>query len=413
MKTTAFYMKCNLIGLMTLTVMVMALGCTQGGGGAGSNQDSAGLVGTQSTDNIDLRINKPLFNNKVSNNVRLHIADTDPHPDLASVIVNIDRMVIRMHKGKRWADVNLASNLGQVDLLKMKSGATIHLDDVQIPSGVRVDEIRFILKDSGNFLVRNDGSQCEMNVPSGERSGIKVKIPKNVVIETGYSYAIVADIASKKSFFIKDAHNHHGHELLAMLAEKAGGQSNQRNNDGKKEEDRNADKNQGQTVAKNDEKHNDKDSDDKSSSPLASSSNHEENNRCDGNSESSKSDDNHGDKDNDKKEAKHEDNDDKVAECSMRPVIRIKSAMRIVVPPPSSDNGSGSGSGGNTDSPSDIENFPVVTDDTSTGSTGGTTSGGTTSGGTTTTTDPGTVPTVDPSQLTDYYLYCLANPADC
>lgn len=131
-------------------------------------------------------------------NFRLSLTDA-PNDDLKSVFVNVKHAELRLNRGGDEARVIVAENLGLVDLLSLQNGVTLPMADLQIPELVTVTQIRLVLDDQGNHIIKSDGSRCDLKTPSAQKTGVKLLIHKGVTVEKGYSYSVVADFDAKKS----------------------------------------------------------------------------------------------------------------------------------------------------------------------------------------------------------------------
>ncbi|MFM6928388.1 MAG: DUF4382 domain-containing protein [Bdellovibrio sp.] len=122
-----------------------------------------------------------------------------PNKELKSVIVNIDHMeVVLAGKGKAGRLI-LAQNLGQVDLLQLQNGVSLPLQDVVAPEGLRIQQIRLILNETGHYAVKEDDSICELKTPSAQKSGVKIILTNKVQFEAGHIYNVIVDFDAKQS----------------------------------------------------------------------------------------------------------------------------------------------------------------------------------------------------------------------
>lgn len=140
--------------------------------------------------------------NTVSSNLRISMTDA-PSRDLKSVFVNVAHVELFIKRGSSEARLIVAQNLGMVDLLTLRNGVLLPLQDVQLPVGVEVKSIRLVLKSDNNHGIKADNSRCEMQTPSGQQSGIKVHLAAPFVLENNYVYSMVMDFDAEKSVVIK------------------------------------------------------------------------------------------------------------------------------------------------------------------------------------------------------------------
>ncbi|HAZ14951.1 MAG: hypothetical protein A2X86_21475 [Bdellovibrionales bacterium GWA2_49_15] len=133
-----------------------------------------------------------------------HLALTDaPNPDIKQVFVNIDRVEVRVSQADKVITLTGAQGLGLIDLLTLRNGVTLPLADFALTSNVEIQQIRFILKDSGNYLTNMDGSACLLKTPSQQQSGLKIIIPVKVSITEGKDYNLVVDFDALKSIVLQ------------------------------------------------------------------------------------------------------------------------------------------------------------------------------------------------------------------
>jgi len=131
-------------------------------------------------------------------NFQLNLTDA-PRFDVASVIVNIKYVEIKAGKGSKTGDFIFANNFGQVDLLTLKDGVLLPMQDVQMPIGMFISQVRFILHEEGNYLVKTDGSICNLQTPSQQESGLKILVKSEATFESGYAYSLTVDFDAQKS----------------------------------------------------------------------------------------------------------------------------------------------------------------------------------------------------------------------
>jgi hypothetical protein len=134
-------------------------------------------------------------------NMRLSLTDA-PNDDLREVVVNVARAELRLNRDGKQARVIVARDLGPINLLSLQSGVILPLADLSIPDQVSVTQIRLVLNSSGNYIVKADGSSCDLQTPSAQESGVKLLIPNGVTIDQGYNYSLIADFDAKKSIVL-------------------------------------------------------------------------------------------------------------------------------------------------------------------------------------------------------------------
>ncbi len=85
----------------------------------------------------------------------------------------------------------------QVNLLTLTGGVTEELADLEVPAGT-YDEVRVYVK--GVNLVLTNEDTFDFKVPSGEQTGIKVKIEPGLTVVGGLSSDLVLDFDVSQSF---------------------------------------------------------------------------------------------------------------------------------------------------------------------------------------------------------------------
>lgn len=86
------------------------------------------------------------------------------------------------------------------NLLDLRNGVTTCLLDVEVPIG-NYNTLRVYIAEAGILLV--DQRTFDLKVPSGEQTGIKVKIEPGIRVVTGLSSEILLDFDVSKSFVLK------------------------------------------------------------------------------------------------------------------------------------------------------------------------------------------------------------------
>ncbi len=142
--------------------------------------------------------------NKVSSyahqpyNFRLSLTDA-PNDNLTAVMVRVKYAELRVAGAGKEARIRAAENLGPINLLDLQNGVTLPMADLQFPAGIQVTQIRLVLEETGNYIVRTDESRCDLQTPSAQRTGVKILIHQGLAIDQGYNYSVVVDFDAKKS----------------------------------------------------------------------------------------------------------------------------------------------------------------------------------------------------------------------
>lgn len=89
------------------------------------------------------------------------------NPNLQNLFLNISRVDMLLSKDGQTALVNVAKNLGVVDLQSLKNGLTSQLAGITLPQGFNLQQINLVLGQTGNTAVAQNGSQCQLQIPGG------------------------------------------------------------------------------------------------------------------------------------------------------------------------------------------------------------------------------------------------------
>ena len=110
---------------------------------------------------------------------RLSLAVTDaPVDDAQAVVIQFSGVAFKREGGGSETITDLDPSPRQIDLLQFQDGrAAILLDNVTLPAG-RYEWLRLIVDAEPNvrdsFVMLDSGAECELRVPSGAESGLKL-----------------------------------------------------------------------------------------------------------------------------------------------------------------------------------------------------------------------------------------------
>lgn len=131
-----------------------------------------------------------------SGSVRIRLTDAPAN----YLEVNVDIKQVRMHisddssSADGW--INLPTNAGIYNLLDLQNGIdTTIVDSTVVPSG-KVSQIRFVLGPNSSVMT-SDSVLHDLKVPSGEQSGLKINVHKN--IPGGTTLNVLLDFDAEKS----------------------------------------------------------------------------------------------------------------------------------------------------------------------------------------------------------------------
>lgn len=131
-------------------------------------------------------------------NLKFFLTDK-PLNNVSEVNVNIDHMELLLERGGKQARINIAQNLGTINLLNFRNGILLGVSDINIPEDVSVKQIRMVLNETGHEVVYTDESKCALKTPSAQKSGVKILLKNPVTFESGKAYAMVIDFDAEKS----------------------------------------------------------------------------------------------------------------------------------------------------------------------------------------------------------------------
>ncbi|MCQ6959553.1 DUF4382 domain-containing protein [Mucilaginibacter aquariorum] len=120
---------------------------------------------------------------------RVTVKLTDAPGAYDAVILNIKQVVILSSGGEKTVDVNGTP----IDILRFRNGKDTVLAGVDVPAG-RLQEVRLVLNNTGNKVVIN-GISYDLNTPSGQTSGVKLKVQDDLKAGIGYTLLLDFDAA--------------------------------------------------------------------------------------------------------------------------------------------------------------------------------------------------------------------------
>lgn len=133
---------------------------------------------------------------------RFTLSVTDaPVDDASGVVVQFSGVAFKRAGAQSETVQNLTPSPRQLDLLQYQEGrAALLLDGVTLPAG-DYEWIRLIIDNEPNvrdsYLVRRTGEECELRVPSGAESGLKLN--RGFTLPADGSVALTIDFDLRKS----------------------------------------------------------------------------------------------------------------------------------------------------------------------------------------------------------------------
>ncbi|MDB4924813.1 DUF4382 domain-containing protein [Mucilaginibacter sp.] len=130
-------------------------------------------------------------NSDSSGTTHVTVKLTDAPGSYDAVILNIKQVVIISAGGQKVIDVNATP----IDILRFRQGRDTVLAGVDVPAG-RLQEVRLVLNSTGNRVVIG-GVSYDLNTPSGQTSGVKLKVQDDLV--AGVAYTLMLDFDAAQS----------------------------------------------------------------------------------------------------------------------------------------------------------------------------------------------------------------------
>ena len=181
--------------ILTLTLLSTLVACKSGTSLLPG--ETTGLPGTADSSSM------PVGSFPVTaNNLRISLTDA-PSRNLKSVFVNVDHAELFVQKGGAKGRIIVSQGLGMVDLMTLRNGVLLPMQDLSLSTGLQITAIRLVLKSDNNHAIKSDDSRCEMQTPSAQHSGIKIHLAQPFTLESGSVYSMVMDFDAEKSVVVK------------------------------------------------------------------------------------------------------------------------------------------------------------------------------------------------------------------
>lgn len=126
-----------------------------------------------------------------SGTTTVNLRMTDAPGDFDAIILNIKEVEVKTSGGTALLDVKG----GAFDILKFRNGRDTLIASQNIATGT-LKEVRLILEPTGNMVII-DGVSYELTTPSGQSSGVKIKVQEELV--DGIAYTLLLDFDAAKS----------------------------------------------------------------------------------------------------------------------------------------------------------------------------------------------------------------------
>jgi hypothetical protein len=125
-----------------------------------------------------------------SSMTRFNVKMTDAPGDYDAVFISVKEIQVLTSEGTSVLETDLTEPF---DILKYRMGKDILVASEDIPSG-RIQEIRVVLNETGNEVVV-DGETFAMTTPSGQTSGLKLKVQDELTSGVAYTMLLDFDVA--------------------------------------------------------------------------------------------------------------------------------------------------------------------------------------------------------------------------
>lgn len=129
-----------------------------------------------------------------SDKTTMSIKITDGPGNYDAIVLNIKEINVKTSGGDGTLDVGDKS----FDILKFRNGRDTLIASQTIPSGT-LKEVRLVLEDTGNYVVVG-GVRYDLTTPSGQSSGIKLKVQEDLL--DGVAYTLLLDFDAAKSIVL-------------------------------------------------------------------------------------------------------------------------------------------------------------------------------------------------------------------
>jgi hypothetical protein len=154
-----------------------------------------------------------------SKNARVEIRLTDAPGDYEAVNLDIDSVYINADanaKQKGWIAMPVKG--GTYDLLKLTNGLDTLVGTFEIPAG-QISQIRLKLGDGSTLQA--GGQTYDLDVPSGQQSGLKIQVHQQ--IQEGITYKFLLDFDVAKSIVLTGAGQYKLKPVIRAITEAQSG----------------------------------------------------------------------------------------------------------------------------------------------------------------------------------------------
>jgi hypothetical protein len=133
-------------------------------------------------------------------NLKINLVDA-PIDEVKNVFVNIESFELMVDKGGKKENLIFGKEMGQLDLLTLRDGVYLPVTELSLPANTKIKQIRMMLK-TDNHLYYNDDTRCDLATPSAQKSGTKILVKDELILEPGSDYKMTIDFDALKSIVI-------------------------------------------------------------------------------------------------------------------------------------------------------------------------------------------------------------------
>jgi hypothetical protein len=144
------------------------------------------------------------FNNDGTGRLVIRLTDAPfPFENIETANVTISKVELRK-VGDGIPDgnpfVTVSEEIMNFNLLELRNGITAALADIEIPAGT-YNLIRLYVDEAS--LETKDGAAFDVKVPSGQQTGIKIRIKPEITVEGGLTSELLIDFDLSRSFILR------------------------------------------------------------------------------------------------------------------------------------------------------------------------------------------------------------------
>ncbi|HWU43617.1 MAG TPA: DUF4382 domain-containing protein [Bdellovibrio sp.] len=131
-------------------------------------------------------------------NMKLSVTSVS-NPNLQNLFLNISRVDMLLSNGSQNALVNVANNLGTVDLQSLQNGLTSQLANITLPTGFNLQQINLVLGQTGNTAVDKNGNQCQLQIPGSLGNILPLSFGQGLNISNNSFFSLLMGIDSQSA----------------------------------------------------------------------------------------------------------------------------------------------------------------------------------------------------------------------